>query len=93
MCPDHYTEQLALNSSLGAGGPLQRTLLERLAALLASVLGNHTPLAVATMEAMGLLLEVLGEINADEVAVIGQPVLAKLLAGSSCLRRQVCRAL
>ena len=61
-------------------------------ALLVSVLGGHVPLAVASLGAMGLLLEVLGEIPPDTVALLEGPVQAKLLAPSSCLRRQVANA-
>ena len=68
---------------------MQRSLLERLTALVASVLGTHVPLAVAALEAMGLLLEVLGEVSADQAASIALPVLEKLQASSSCRRRQV----
>ena len=40
----------------------QRRLLERLAALAASVLGGHVPVAVVALDAVGRLLEVLGEV-------------------------------
>lgn len=43
---------------------LQRRLLERLAALAASVLGGHVPVAVVALDAVGRLLEVLGEVPA-----------------------------
>ena len=41
---------------------LQRRLLERLVALAASVIGSQVPLAAVTLETLGLLLEVLGEV-------------------------------
>ena len=44
---------------------LQRRLLERLAALAASVLGGHVPVAVVALDAVGRLLEVLGEVPAE----------------------------
>lgn len=64
-------------------------MLDRLSALLASVLGGKVPLAVATLEAMGLLLEVLGEIPSHAVDGYLGPVLDKLTGKSTCLRHQV----
>ena len=57
---------------------LQRRLLERLAALAASVLGGHVPVAVVALDAVGRLLEVLGEVPA-EVRASGPSACAKLL--------------
>ena len=70
---------------------LQRAMLERLTALLASVLGAQVPLAVAALEGMCLLLEVLGEVSPEQLASLEEPVVGKLLSGSACLRRQVRR--
>ena len=64
-------------------------MLERLNALVASVLGSKTPLAVAALQAMGLLLEVLGEIPESQVDLLSGPVTAKLTGDSTCLRLQV----
>lgn len=64
-------------------------MLDRLTALLASVLGAQPPLAVATLEAMGLLLEVLGEIPEKQVQSLAQAVSAKLISDCTCLRMQV----
>ena len=57
---------------------LQRRLLERLAALAASVLGGHVPVAVVALDAVGRLLEVLGEVPA-EVRASGPFACAKLI--------------
>ena len=64
-------------------------MLDRLAALMASVLGAHIPLAVATLEAMSLLLEVLGEIPEKQVSLLLGAVGGKLTSDSTCLRLQV----
>ena len=68
----------------------QRRLLERLAALCASVLGGCVPVGAATLEALGLLLEVLGEVSAEAVALLGPPLAAKLTCGHGLLRAQAC---
>ena len=66
-------------------------MLERLTALLASVLGAQVPLAVAAVEGMCLLLEVLGEVSPEQLGSLEEPVVGKMLSGSACLRRQVRR--
>lgn len=68
---------------------LQRKMLDRLMAMIASVLGARTPLAVVALEAMSLLLEVLGEIPQKQVDLLSAPVITKLTSDSSCLRLQV----
>ncbi len=68
---------------------LQRTLLERLTALLASVLGSHVPLAMVTLEAMGLLLEILGEVSPSMLKQLEDPVMWKLTSDHACVRAQV----
>ena len=68
---------------------VQRSMLDRLTALVASVLGARTPLAVATLEAMSLLLEILGEIPGKQVDLLLSAVGAKLTSDSTCLRLQV----
>ena len=83
----YLTKMLRVTSGCG----LQRAMLERLTALLASVLGAQVPLAVAALEGMCLLLEVLGEVSPEQLASLEEPVVGKLLSGSACLRRQVSR--
>lgn len=41
------------------------SLLEKLCGLLASQLGTQTPVAVVALEAVGLVLEALGEVTAE----------------------------
>ena len=71
--------------------PVQRLMLERLTVLLSSHLGSHIGVAVSTLGAMGLLLELLGEIDADELASLDSAVGEKLIHPSSVIRRQVMR--
>ena len=72
---------------------LQRRLLERLAALALSVLGGHVPVAVVALDAVGRLLEVLGEVPA-EVRASGPFACAKsiiLVVTQACNEeRNVC---
>lgn len=68
-------------------------MLDRLIALVASVLGARIPLAVAALEAMSLLLEVLGEIPEKQVDLLLGAVGAKLTSDSTCLRLQVQHSL
>ena len=67
----------------------QRAMLERLTALLSSVIGALTPLAVATLEALRLLLELLGEIPPATVALLETPLRLKAVAPSAAVRCQV----
>ena len=64
-------------------------MLDRLIALVASVLGARIPLAVAALEAMSLLLEVLGEITEKQVNLLVGVTATKLTSDSTCLRLQV----
>ena len=68
---------------------LQRELLERLTALLVSQLGSHVAVAVTSLGALGLLMEILGEIEAEEMERVENVVGDKLIQTSSPLRRQV----
>ncbi|KAK9820084.1 hypothetical protein WJX72_005985 [[Myrmecia] bisecta] len=81
-----YVLRVGVIEQLGESG--QRLMLERLTALVASVLGSHVPLAVVTLEAMGLLLEVLGEVQLEMLSQLEEPVGWKLAADHSCLRSQ-----
>ncbi len=47
------------------------------------------PVGVVTLEALGLLLEVLGEVSAETVALLRDPLGWKLAAGHTVLRVQV----
>jgi hypothetical protein len=60
----------------------------RLIALLVGALGEHVPVAVVALEAMGLLLEVLGEVPPETVAALHDPLLAKLTGPCYALRSQ-----
>lgn len=63
-------------------------MLDRLIALTASVLGSKTPLAVAALDAISLLLEVLGEIPNKQVTVLLELISTKLVSDTTCLRLQ-----
>ena len=69
--------------------PLQRRLLERLVALAASVVGSQVPLAAVTLETLGLLLEVLGEVPSETAQLLQGPLMQKLACHSSLLRMGV----
>ena len=46
------------------------------------------PVGAATLEALGLLLEVLGEVSAEAVALLREPLAQKLACGHGLLRAQ-----
>eukprot|EP00873_Tetraselmis_striata_P027810 jgi/Tetstr1/448074/TSEL_035373.t1 len=69
------------------------SFLERLCGALASTIGNQTAVAVVTLEVLGVLLEVLGEVSQELHAKLEEPVRWKLLAGSSVVRMQAARLL
>ena len=71
----------------------QRLLLERLTAMAASVLGDQVPVAVVTLETIGLLLEVLGEVAPETTTLLQDPLTWKLTSSHSLLRVQVLRKL
>ena len=68
---------------------LQRRLLERLVALAASVIGSQVPLAAVTLETLGLLLEILGEVPPETAQLLRVPLTQKLTCQHSLLRVQV----
>lgn len=68
---------------------LQRRLLERLVALAASVIGSQVPLAAVTLETLGLLLEILGEVSPETAQLLQAPLMQKLTCQHSLLRMQV----
>lgn len=68
---------------------LQRAMLDKLALILASVLGAHVPVGAVALQATALLLEVLGEIPSDAAGTTREPLLGKLAAAQLCLRTQV----
>ncbi|KAK9838575.1 hypothetical protein WJX81_008486 [Elliptochloris bilobata] len=86
-----YVLRVGVIERLGESG--QRRLLERLAALAASVLGGHVPVAVVALDAVGRLLEGLGEVPAEVVAGLEAPIVWKLLAPHSALRSQAAAVL
>jgi len=71
-----------------SGGCAQRALLEALTALAASVLGSQVPVAVVTLETIGLLLEALGEVAPETTALLQEPLAQKLTGAHSFLRAQ-----
>ena len=75
---------------LGEGG--QRLLLDRLAGVLAAPLGQYTPVGVVTLEALALLLEVLGEVSAEKRAELEPVIGAKVAGPHACLRLQAAAA-
>ena len=68
---------------------MQRRLLERLVALAASVIGSQVPLAAVTLETLGLLLEILGEVPPETAQLLQVPLTQKLTCQHSLLRMQV----
>ena len=64
-------------------------MLDKLALILASVLGAHVPVGAVALQATALLLEVLGEIPSDAAGTVREPLLGKLAAAQLCLRTQV----
>jgi hypothetical protein len=85
-----YVLRVGVIEQLGEGG--QRLLLDRLAAVLGAPLGQYTPVGVVTLEAMALLLEVLGEVSAEKRAELEPAVGAKVVASHACLRLQAAGA-
>lgn len=68
---------------------MQRHFLEQLAALSATPLGSKVPLGIVTLEAMGLLLEILGEVSPELALEVEKPLLTKVVAKQSVLRSEV----
>ena len=58
-------------------------------ALAASVVGSQVPLAAVTLETLGLLLEVLGEVPSETAQLLQAPLMQKLTCQSSLLRKGV----
>lgn len=85
-----YVLRVGVIEQLGEGG--QRLLLDRLAAVLGAPLGQYTPVGVVTLEAMALLLEVLGEVSAEKRAELEPAIGAKVVGPHACLRLQAAAA-
>ena len=81
-----YVLRVGVIEQLGESG--QRQLLDRLAAVLSAPLGQYTPVGVVTLEAMALLLEVLGEVSTEKRAELEPAVGAKVAGPHACLRLQ-----
>ena len=81
-----YVLRVGVIEQLGESG--QRLLLDRLAAVLSAPLGQYTPVGVVTLEAMALLLEVLGEVSTEKRAELEPAVGAKVAGPHACLRLQ-----
>lgn len=69
---------------------LQRALLERLTGLISTPVGDAVPAGVVALEAMRLIIEVVGEVSSDEVHRMRQPCITKLTAHPQPLQSQVC---
>lgn len=85
-----YVMRVGVIEQLGEGG--QRLLLDRLAGVLAAPLGQYTPVGVVTLEALALLLEVLGEVSAEKRAELEPVIGAKVAGPHACLRLQAAAA-
>ncbi len=85
-----YVLRVGVIEQLGESG--QRLLLNRLAGVLGAPLGQFTPVGVVTLEAMALLLEVLGEVSADKRAELEPAIGAKVAGPHACLRLQAAAA-
>ena len=68
---------------------LQRALLERLTGLISTPVGDAVPAGVVALEAMRLIIEVVGEVSSDEVHRMRQPCITKLTAHPQPLQSQV----
>eukprot|EP00887_Chlorella_sp_A99_P005661 scaffold1.g5661.t1 len=87
-----YVLRVGVIEALGEGG--QRALLDRLAAVLgAAPLGAHTPVGVVVLEALALLLELLGEVPTETRAALEPAIGAKVEGPHACLRLQAASAL
>ncbi|PRW58658.1 HEAT repeat-containing 5B isoform X2 [Chlorella sorokiniana] len=85
-----YVLRVGVIEQLGEGG--QRLLLDRLAGVLSAPLGQYTPVGIVTLEAMALLLEVLGEVSAEKRAELEPAIGAKVAGAHACLRLQAAAA-
>ncbi|KAL4425068.1 hypothetical protein ABPG77_010382 [Micractinium sp. CCAP 211/92] len=85
-----YVLRVGVIEQLGESG--QRLLLDRLAGVLGAPLGQFTPVGVVTLEAMALLLEVLGEVSAEKRAELEPAIGAKVAGPHACLRLQAAAA-
>ena len=68
---------------------LQRALLERLTGMVSTPVGDAVPAGVVALEAMRLIIEVVGEVSSDEVHRMRQPCITKLTAHPQPLQSQV----
>lgn len=68
---------------------VQRTLLERLTGLISTPIGDAVPAGVVALEAMRLIVEVVGEVSSEEVHQMRQPCITKLTAHPQPLQAQV----
>ena len=68
---------------------MQRAVLERLTGLIMTPIGEAVPAGIVALEAMRLIVELLGEVSSDEVQQIKQPCLSKLTSHTKPIRAQV----
>lgn len=85
-----YVLRVGVIEQLGESG--QRLLLDKLAGVLGAPLGQFTPVGVVTLEAMALLLEVLGEVSSEKRAELEPAIGAKVAGPHACLRLQAAAA-
>lgn len=67
---------------------LQRAVLERLTGLMMTPVGDAVPAGIVALEAMRLIVELLGEVSGEEVQQMKQPCLTKLTSCTRPLRAQ-----
>lgn len=90
---DRWAQQLSLCNEPVALH-LQRALLERLTGMVSTPVGDAVPAGVVALEAMRLIIDVVGEVSSDEVHRMRQPCITKLTAHPQPLQFQVglCKA-
>ena len=62
--------------------------MERLTGLVMTPVGDAVPAGIVALEAMRLIVELLGEVSSDEVQQMKQPCLTKLISRTRPLRAQ-----
>lgn len=71
----------------------QRKLVDQLGVLLASVFGACVPVAVCSLEAIRVLLSLLGEVSPEMASDLGITFMEKLVSNSAAIRSQAATAL
>ena len=68
---------------------MQRSVLERLTGLIMTPIGEAVPAGIVSLEAMRLIVELLGEVSSEEVQQMKHPGLTKLTSHTRQIRAQV----